>query len=104
MKTRLDRVFFLVYTLAMIYTKHFEWYHGPIFNYWIKWYSQKNPYDNDKYWQYEEIWYVSVQVFPELFKWFEYDEFYYDGHTAKSITILGIRFTKGYGYQAERII
>ena len=70
----------------------------------MKWYSQKNPNDNDKYWQYEETWFVSVQVFPELFKWFEYDEFYYDGHTAKSITILGVRFTKGYSYQTEKII
>ncbi len=87
----------------MIYTKRLEWYYGPVFNYWMKWYSQKNPNDNDKYWQYEETWFVSVQLFSP-FKWFGRDEFYYDGHTAKSITILGVRFTKGYSYQAERII
>jgi hypothetical protein len=87
----------------MIYTKRLEWYYGPIFNYWIKWYSQKNPNDSDKYWQYEETWFVSVQLFSP-FKWLGRDEFYYDGHTAKSITILGVRFTKGYSYQAERIV
>jgi hypothetical protein len=69
----------------------------------MKWRSYKNPHDSDKYWQCEETWFISVQAFKP-FEWFKYDEFYYDGHTGKSITILGVRFTKGYSYQAERII
>ena len=87
----------------MIYTKTLEWYHGPIFNYWKKWQSYPNPHDNNKYWQCEETWFIAVQLFSP-FKWFEYSDFYYDGHTGKVITILGVRFTKGYSYQAERIV
>lgn len=85
----------------MIYTKRFEWHYGPIFNYRIKWYAKPNPLDNNKYWQYEESWFVGIQLNKE---WFKTDSFYYDGHTAKALTILGIRFSKGYGWQSERII
>lgn len=86
----------------MIYTKRFEWYHGPYFNYRIKWYARPNPNDNNKYWQYEDVWFVGVQLNNA---WFEIDsDLYYDGHTAKAITILGVRFIKGYSWQAEAIV
>lgn len=87
----------------MIYTKRFEWHYGPIFNYRIKWRSDKNSLDNNKYWQYEESWYVGVQINDD-WKWFDTENFYYDGHKTKAIIILGVRFLKGYGWQSERII
>lgn len=85
----------------MIYTKRFEWHYGPIFNYRIKWYAKPNPLDNNKYWQYEESWFIGIQLNKE---WLKTDSFYYDGHTVNAITILGIRFSKGYGWQSERIV
>lgn len=85
----------------MIYTKRFEWHHGPIFNYRIKWHAAPNPNDNNKYWQHEETWFVGIQI--DL-AWFDTQNFYYDGHTMKSITILGVKITKGYSWQAEPIV
>jgi hypothetical protein len=102
-KNKIDRLRFFTRNEKMIYTKTFEWHHGLIFNYWKKWHSYPNPHDNNKYWQCEETWFVGIQAFSP-FKWFGYDRFYYDGHKGKVITILGVRFTKGYSYQAERIV
>jgi len=87
----------------MIFTKRFEWYHGPIFNYRIKWYAKPNPIDNNKHWMYEESWFVGVQL-SDKWKLFIKEAFYYDGHVTQAITILGIRFIKGYGWQAERLV
>ena len=103
--------FLLLYNVDMNKSKRFSWYHGPSFNYRIKWQSYKNPNDDNRYWECEDIWFVSIQFIPRTdfekqngVNWlYNYDEWYYDGHTAKSITIMGLRFTKGYTYIAQRI-
>jgi hypothetical protein len=46
----------------------------------------------------EDIFFLSIQLEP---KWFGYDDFYYDGHTMKRVTILGVALTKGFSYQWE---
>jgi hypothetical protein len=104
--------FLLVYNVVMNKTKRFYWHHGPGFYYRIKWQSYKNKYDNNNYyWECEELWFVAIQLFPtELYNqfgarrsWFDYEDTYYDGHTAKALTLFGIRFVKGYTYEAKRI-
>lgn len=48
----------------------------------------------------EDIYFVSVQLQP---KWFGFEDWYYDGHTIKTLTILGVSFGKGYSYQWENL-
>ena len=57
--------------------------------------------DNNKHWMYEDAWYIGIQLNKA---WFQIEDAYYDGHVTKAITILGIRFIKGYGWQAERLV
>lgn len=78
----------------------FDLYCGSlIFNYSIKWQSYVNPHDNC-YWQSEDIDFISIGIDN---KWFDKENWYYDGHTLKSITIFRIKFAKGYFWQAEKI-
>lgn len=47
---------------------------------------------------YEGIDFLSIQLDNKLFDW---ESSYYDGHTIKRLTILGVAFAKGYSYQWE---
>ncbi len=57
-----------------------------------------NQYFDGEEWRCDEDWFLSIRLEP---KWFGYDDFYYDGHTVKSITFLGITLGKGYSYDAR---
>jgi len=46
-------------------------------------------------------WYVGVQLITRNDKWFDYEDLYYSGMTAKVLTILGVKFIKGYDYDWE---
>lgn len=48
-----------------------------------------------------DSWYVGVQLRTGNDKWFDYEDLYYDGMTAKVVTILGVKFIKGYDYDWE---
>lgn len=76
-------------------TPRFEYYRkGIFFNYKINYSRYFNQY-TDSFNEYEEFNFLKVQLNP---KWFEVDDWYYDGHRAKEITILGVCFGKGYSY------
>lgn len=36
-------------------------------------------------------------------KWFKIDSWYYDGHTSKSVTVLGVEIGKTYSYDAKSL-
>lgn len=87
----------------MQYTKRFEYYLKKLyFNYKIKWYAQPNPYDEGRYWEHEDIWFVFCGLNNKCFEW-ELDN-YYDGHRISYVSFLWIIFGWGYSYQSERLI
>lgn len=75
------------------------WNRGINFNYSIKWKSYVNSYDNC-YWQSEDIHFIRIAIEKV---WFATEDWEFDDHTLKSVTIFGIQFAKGYFWQAEKI-
>lgn len=67
---------------------------GIFFNYNIQYSSYYNEHTKSMN-EYEDMNFISIQFNPFLF---DKQDIYYDGHTAKSITILGVSFSKGYTY------
>lgn len=73
----------------------------------IFWYYRVDPtepYYNDhtkSMNEWVDCWYVGIQLITGKDRWFGYEEFYYDGMTAKVLTILGVKFIKGYDYEWE---
>lgn len=59
-----------------------------------------NSFDEDQIWHIEEQWFVNFGI---EFKLFDMDENCYDGHSVKSITIFGLKFSKGYTYNSQRV-
>lgn len=51
-------------------------------------------------WRCKEYWHVRIGLEAKLFG---SDDFYYDGHTLKSVTILGVHFGKGYTYDSRPV-
>lgn len=47
---------------------------------------------------YRHCWYIGVQLRTGNDKWFDYEDLYYDGMTAKILTVFGVKFIKGYDY------
>ena len=71
--------------------------------YWTyKWtYDQwENSYDDNKKWHGYDEWMVAIGFDN---KFYRNESWYYDGHTAREFTILGITFVKVFSYQAERM-
>ena len=54
----------------------------------------ENPYFNNQIWKSEEIHFVSVGIDTE--KLFRIIDLYYDGHTMKGFTFLGLHLALGY--------
>lgn len=48
--------------------------------------------------EYRDNWYVGIQLRTGNDKWFDYEDLYYDGMTAKILTVFGVKFIKGYDY------
>lgn len=59
-----------------------------------------NEYFNDEPWHIKENWYVVVRWSGKL--WDSWD-LYYDGHTGRTWTILGVEFGYGYSYESKSI-
>lgn len=82
----------------MEYTPRFQRDKGAVLlNYRI----DRGIYFNDQYdedFEYEHCWYIGARFNA---KWFEYDEWYYGGYYAKSLTIFGICLIKGFTWQNE---
>ena len=88
----------------MEYTPRFEFQHKTLYwNYSIKWESKPNPFDQNRYWEHEDVYFLSVRKDPNR-KWFSKENLMYDLHTFKSITLFGIQFGKGYFWQSKRIL
>lgn len=70
------------------------------------WNYRRNEEDfNNKYfdnapWHIKEYWDVFIRVSGKL--WDSYD-MYYDGHTVRSWTILGVEFGYGYSYDSRSL-
>lgn len=77
-----------------------KWNRGIIYNYRTKSVIFRNKHDDENLWIILEDWFVYAGFYPKLF---EYDNLYYDGHTVRAITILGMRFSIGYGYESKSI-
>lgn len=73
---------------------------GLFFEYKIVEQDFKNQYFKDEPWHIKEYWGVFVRLTPKLF---EFEDLYYDGHTVKSITLLGITLGKSYSYDSRPI-
>lgn len=68
--------------------------------YWTyKWTYNTWTNDNGDWHGYDE-WMIAIGFEPVLYR---KEDWYYDGHTCKGYTILGIMFIKLYTYQAERL-
>jgi len=74
---------------------------GIFFNYRQTHRLFKNKYFSNADWNCVEQWFVGVQLHAKLLDW-NFDN-YYDGHTVSDVTILGVRFLKGYTWQSEQI-
>lgn len=75
------------------------WMRGIFFNYRCSHSIYENPNFNNEEWNSTEQWFVAVQLSP---KWFDYEfNFEFEGHEMSFITILGVRFSKGYTWHAE---
>lgn len=75
-----------------------EYYNKGIFlNYRRKYEEYYNEYTKSRN-AYEGIDFFSIQLDNKMFDW---ENSYYDGHTIKRLTILGVAFAKGYSYQWE---
>lgn len=57
-----------------------------------------NEYDDNKRWLIKEYWYAFVRRSKHFW---EIGDLYYDGHTQKSITFLGIEIGYGYSYDSR---
>lgn len=60
----------------------------------------KNQYDDNNDWRCDENWFVFIQLRPHFW---HYDDLYYDGHTQKRVTLLGISVGYGYSWVARRL-
>ena len=72
-----------------------------------------NPHFSNEEWMIKEYWFVSIRLahfapvetdskLTKLRKaLFNYEQFYYDGHTVDSITLLGVTVSKGYSYDSR---
>lgn len=72
--------------------------------FWYYRFKEVEPYYNETTKSvnvYVDCWYIGIQLITGNDKWFGYEELYYDGMTAKVITILGVKFIKGYDYEWE---
>ncbi len=59
-----------------------------------------NQYFENNPWHIKEYWALFVGFNN---KWFDFEDFYYDGHTSKSITLLGITVGKTYSYESKSV-
>lgn len=83
----------------MIKPRRFFFYYNKL--YWTyKWTYNEwvNKHDDSEWHGYDE-WMLAFGFDPVLYR---NEDWYYDGHTCKGITILGLTFIKLYTYQAER--
>ena len=83
----------------MIKPKRFFLYSNKL--YWTyKWTYDEwtNEYDMGKTWHGYDEWMIAIGFDKS---WYRNEDWYYDGHTAREITILGLTFVKLYTYQAE---
>jgi hypothetical protein len=58
----------------------------------------KNEYFNNQDWYIQSEDFVFIRLSPRLF---ELENLYYDGHTVKSITVLGVTLGMGYTYDSR---
>lgn len=70
------------------------------FNYRIEYHQWSNTNDDDRQWHGYDEWSIGCGLGE---KWFGREDWYYDGHTFKGITIFKIVFFRMYTYQAERM-
>jgi hypothetical protein len=81
--------------------KRFYFYCNKLYyTYRIEYTRWVNGHDADNDWHGYDEWAIAVGFEPSLFR---YQDWYYDGHTCKELTILGITFNKLYTYQYERL-
>jgi hypothetical protein len=59
-----------------------------------------NSHFNQQEWECLEEWTVFIGLDPDD-RAFNYEDLYYDGHTVKYVTFLGICIGKCYGYEAR---
>ena len=81
--------------------KRFVYHSKGIFFYYR--FKEVDPYYNEYTKSkniYRDGWYVGVQLHNKMF---EYETSYYDGMEVTALTILGIRFIKGYDYEWENL-
>lgn len=71
---------------------------GVFFDYRRKATDFENPHFNNEPWHIKENWFILIRLNPRLW---ERESWYYDGHTSKSVTLLGIQFGKGYSYDSR---
>jgi len=69
-----------------------------IFAYRIKYSQWKNEYFDGQAWECWDEWNISIGFEPV---WFAIDNWYYDGHTSKGITLCGITLRKSYSYESK---
>lgn len=77
-----------------IYCNKLYWTYKWTYTRWI------NGYDGDADWHGYDEWMLAIGFEPALYR---NEDWYYDGHTVKGYTILGIMIIKLYTYQAERL-
>lgn len=60
-----------------------------------------NDHFNNEPWHIKEYWSLFIGFHPKIW---EYENLYYDGHTSKSITFLGITIGKTYSYDSRSVV
>ncbi len=60
-----------------------------------------NTHFNNEPWHIKEYWSIYIGFHKKLW---EYEDLYYDGHTAKSITIFGLTIGKTYSYESKSLM
>lgn len=81
-------------------TRFQKWNLGIIYNYKTETTLFRNSNFENTPWIILEDWFIHIGLYPKLF---EYDNFYYDGHTVRAITICGLRFSHGYSYDSHSV-
>jgi len=81
------------------YRHHLKLY----WTYWTRYTWWNNKHFNNDEWHMWEEWCVFIGIKQPEWKWFGYDDFYYDGHTAQIIYFAGLVFGKGYGYDSRPV-
>lgn len=83
--------------------RFFTWQRKVYWTYWMKYTWYNNPHFDNEEWHCWEEWAVFVGWKQPDWKWFGYEDFYYDGQTCQIITFCGIVFGKYYGYDARPV-